>query len=352
MTVVDAIAQSNDIWMATVVAGSGSVKGMGIDTLARYANQFGLGRQLGIDLPFEQKGLIPTTQWKKDNFDAPDEQQWYTADSLFAAIGNGFDAATPLQMASVTAAVANGGTLMVPHIGKAIVDAQGNVVKSIDPQVLNNVHVDPQNLEIVRQGMRKGVIQGSSVAGNLHEVQVAGKTGTAEFTVLGPDGKPILDKNGHNPTNAWWVAFAPYNNPQVAVAVWVHDAGEGAAFAIPVGRKILARYFGVSDLRNPYGRVRTTPATLAGPKLAARYTPTRFSARASPRTSTTHRSRGPRMRRSRAPARRCRPDPRRLPPEHDRQDLEPLAAFRLRAAGVRRPADGVRHPDGLQRHAG
>ena len=109
MNVVDAISQSNDIWMATVVAGSGSVRGMGIDKLTWYAQQFGLTQQLGVDLPFEQKGLMPTTQWKALNFSAPDEKVWYAADSLFAAIGQGFDTATPLQMLNVAATVANGG---------------------------------------------------------------------------------------------------------------------------------------------------------------------------------------------------------------------------------------------------
>ncbi|HEX6511901.1 MAG TPA: penicillin-binding transpeptidase domain-containing protein, partial [Chloroflexota bacterium] len=253
MNVVDAIAQSNDIWMATVVAGSSSVRGLGIDRLSWYAQQFGLTRPLGIDLPFEQKGFMPTTQWKAENFDAPDEKVWYTADSLFAAIGQGFDTATPLQMLDVTAAVANGGDLLTPHVVKSVLDAKGNVVRAIGPNIKQRVPIDPEFLARVREGERKGVVQGSSVATDLHEVKIAGKTGTAEFVEAGPDGKPRRDKDGHLPTNAWWVGFAPYDNPQIAVAVWVHDAGEGAAFAAPVARKIFARYFHVSDLRNPWG---------------------------------------------------------------------------------------------------
>jgi penicillin-binding protein 2 len=266
MTVVDAIAQSNDIWMATVVAGSGSVRGMGIDKLTWYAQQFGLTQQLGIDLPFEQKGLMPTTQWKAENFHAPDEKVWYTADSLFAAIGQGFDTATPLQMLNVAATVANGGEVLVPHVVRAVVDSQGKVVRRIEPRVKQHVPVDPRFLEVVREGARKGVISGSSVATNLHELKVAGKTGTAEFVVNGPDGKPLRDKDGHLPTNAWWIGFAPYDKPEIAVAVWVHDAGEGAAFAVPVARKILARYFHVSDVRNPWGcdTPQATPSQCAG----------------------------------------------------------------------------------------
>ncbi len=266
MTVVDAIAQSNDIWMATVVAGSGSVRGMGIDKLTWYAQQFGLTQQLGIDLPFEQKGLMPTTQWKAENFRAPDEKVWYTADSLFAAIGQGFDTATPLQMLNVAATVANGGELLVPHVVRAVVDSEGKVVRRIEPRVKQRVPVDPRYLEVVREGARKGVVNGSSVATNLHELKVAGKTGTAEFVVNGPDGKPLRDKDGHLPTNAWWIGFAPYDRPEIAVAVWVHDAGEGAAFAVPVARKILARYFHVSDVRNPWGcdTSQATPSQCAG----------------------------------------------------------------------------------------
>lgn len=265
MNVVDAIAQSNDIWMATVVAGSSAIRGMGIDKLTWYAQQFGLTRQLGIDLPFEQKGFMPTTVWKAATYSAPDEKIWYTADSLFAAIGQGFDTATPLQMLGVTATVANGGNEMVPHVVKAIVDAHGNTVRQIKPEVRQQVPVDPQFLATVREGERKGVVTGSSVATNLHELKVAGKTGTAEFFEAGPDGKPRRDRFGHLPNNAWWVGFAPYDNPQIAVAVYIHDAGEGAAFAAPVARKILSRYFHVSDVRNPYGcdTPQNTPAACA-----------------------------------------------------------------------------------------
>jgi len=266
MNVIDAIAQSNDIWMATVVAGSGSVRGLGVDKLASYASQFGLTKQLGIDLPFEQKGFMPTTAWKAENFEAPDEKVWYTADSLFAAIGQGFDTATPLQMLDVGSTVANGGKLMVPHVVKAVLDSKGNVVHTIQPQVKQNVPIDPRFLEAVRQGMRKSVYTGSSYKANLRDIQVAGKTGTAEFVKIGPDGKPIHLPNGNLPTDAWWVAFAPYDNPRIAIAVWIHDAGEGADFAVPVGRKILARYFHVSDVRHAYGcdTTKTTPGACDG----------------------------------------------------------------------------------------
>jgi cell division protein FtsI/penicillin-binding protein 2 len=169
------------------------------------------------------------------------------------AIGQGFDLATPLQMANVVASVANGGNRMVPHVVKAVLDSKGNVVKAIEPQVAEKLPIDPQFLETIRQGERKGVVQGSSVLLNLHELQIAGKTGTDEVTALDANGKQILYANGAPPENAWWVGFAPYDNPQIAVAVWVHDTNEGATFAAPVARKIFARYFGVSDVRNPFG---------------------------------------------------------------------------------------------------
>ncbi|MBV9119457.1 MAG: penicillin-binding protein 2 [Chloroflexi bacterium] len=265
MNVVDAIAQSNDIWMATVVAGNGFIRGIGPDKLAWYAQQFGIGLQSGVDLPFEQKGLAPTTAWKAGTYTG-DDSKWYEGDSLNVAIGQGFDLATPLQMLNVAATVANGGSRLVPHVAKAILDSQGNVVRSIAPQVKEQVPVEPQLLESVRQGMRKGVVQGSSVVVNLHELKTAGKTGTAEFVTIGPNGQPLRDKNGNLPENAWWVGFAPYDNPQIAVAVFVHDAGEGAAFAAPVAQKIFARYFHVSDLRNPWGcdTLQSTPSYCAG----------------------------------------------------------------------------------------
>jgi penicillin-binding protein 2 len=271
MNVVDAIAQSNDIWMATVVAGAGVIKGMGPDRLAWYADQFGIGSQTGIDLPFEQKGLAPTTAWKAANFKG-DDQRWYQGDSLNMSIGQGADLATPLQMLNVAATVANGGTRLVPHVVKAVLDSDGAVVRAIQPEVAEKVPVDPQFLETVRQGMRKGVVEGSSVATNLHDIQLAGKTGTDEITTFDKNGKQILYANGAPPENAWWVGFAPYDNPQVAVVVWVHDANEGAAFAVPVARKIMARYFHVSDVRNPFGcdTPQNTPAACAGYQSWAR----------------------------------------------------------------------------------
>src|SRR5262249_55439642 len=121
MTVVDAIAQSNNIWMGSVVVGTSGIRGLGPDRLAWDAQQFGVGRQLGIDLPFEQKGLTPTTAWKEANFDG-DEGRWHTGEVLNVAIGQGADLATPLQMLSVAATVANGGRVLQPHVARAVVD--------------------------------------------------------------------------------------------------------------------------------------------------------------------------------------------------------------------------------------
>jgi len=259
MTVVDAIAQSNDIWMGDMVAGGiGGIRGLGPDRLAWYAHQFGLGQPLGLDLPFEQKGLIPTTTWKAANFSG-DNARWYTGDSLNMAIGQGFVSATTLQMADVAAAIANGGNLMQPRVGKAFLNSNGTLLQALPPVVLRRVPVDPSVIHTVASGMRKGVYTGSSYKTNLRDLQVAGKTGTAEFQAGG----------GRLGLEAWWAGYAPYNNPQIAVGVWIHDAGEGADFAVPVARQILARYFHVSDMRLQYGcdTPATTPAACASSVL-------------------------------------------------------------------------------------
>ncbi|MHB8621641.1 MAG: penicillin-binding protein 2, partial [Chloroflexota bacterium] len=188
MTVTDAIAQSNDIWMASVVLGNGLIRGIGPDKLAWYAQQFGIGHQLGIDLPFEQRGLAPTPEWKAKMF--PKDPTWYPNESKYVAIGQSYDLATPLQMADVAATVANGGNVMWPHVTREIVSPSGKVVKQIGPRVERRVPVDEQYLKTVAAGMRKGVTSGSSVLINLHDIQVAGKTGTAEFVENGPNGKP------------------------------------------------------------------------------------------------------------------------------------------------------------------
>jgi len=220
-----AIAESCDVFFYAVGGGWGNIPALGIDKIKKYASEFGFGKPLGIDIPGESSGLIPDQVWKLNHFG----EKWYTGDDYHCAIGQGFDTVTPLQLASYTAAVANGGTVWKPHLVKSIKDSDGSEEK-IEPKILARNFISPANIEIVREGMRQAITSGSAQQLNDLGTAVAGKTGTAQF---GEEGK----------THGWFISFAPYNNPQIAMAVLVEGGGEGHSTALPVTKEVYKWYF-------------------------------------------------------------------------------------------------------------
>ncbi|HEX2171250.1 MAG TPA: penicillin-binding protein 2, partial [Dehalococcoidia bacterium] len=205
------------------------------DRLATYARQFGFGEPLGIDLPSEASGLVPTPQWKR----TAKQQPWVLADTYFMGIGQGDVLATPLQVLSMGAVVANGGTLYRPQVVREIVDSAGRVVRPFRPEVIREVSVDDTHLALIREAMYHSVNDrdGAANSAKSDQIVIAGKTGTAEFGIIDPaTGKQI--------THGWFVGYAPYDDPQVAVVVF-HQLGGGAATAAPAARQILEHYFGL-----------------------------------------------------------------------------------------------------------
>jgi penicillin-binding protein 2 len=163
------------------------------------------------------------------------------------AIGQGFVLTTPLQMVNAVAAIANRGTLYRPQLLLEATNADGTVVHSFVPEVIRTVPVSQENLDLVRQGMRGAVAGpgGTAWAINVPGVGVAGKTGTAEYFVdRNKDGVPDRDREGNLPTHAWFVSFAPYDNPEIALIVFVYGGGEGSGTAVPIANQILNYYFG------------------------------------------------------------------------------------------------------------
>jgi len=214
--------------------------GLGIDKLHQYMTAFGLGTPTHVGLPGEVAGVAPDPTWKLANFPG---DNWSLGDTLYTGIGQAFTLLTPLQLANVTAAVANGGTLYQPQIVEQVLDADGGTVRQgYTPHVIRQVLVDPAYLALVRQGMRLAVSdphKGTAYKTELRGVAIAGKTGTAEI------GDPI-DAAGHRRAHAWFTAFAPYDHPEIAVTVLI-EAGdqslEGSTFAVPVARSIFEAYF-------------------------------------------------------------------------------------------------------------
>jgi penicillin-binding protein 2 len=234
------VAMSSDVYFYYLSGGYApdSFKGLGEEKVAQYARAFGLGSPTGIDLPGEASGLVPDAQWKQDNIGEP----WVLGDTYNYGIGQGYVAATPIQMLDEVAAIANGGTLVVPHVVKEYSDSMGNVYDPLQTQVRSTLPIDPANLQIMRDAMRQSVTSGVARNAASDAVDVVGKTGTAEFGAQHADG--TYDTHG------WFIGFAPQNDPQIAVMVFVQH-GSGGNDASPAAAKIFNYYFGHESPANP-----------------------------------------------------------------------------------------------------
>jgi penicillin-binding protein 2 len=243
---LSALAYSCDVYFYQVGGGyePAEYEGLGLERMVEYAEMFGLGQPTGIDLPGELSGLVPNTKWKRLNY----AEKWLTGDTYNMTIGQGFVLATPLQMLNATAALANGGTLYRPYLVKEILDADGNVVEVNEPEVIRQLEVEPQFIQLIQAGLR-AVIEWDQ--GTAHEdfdvpgIIASGKTGTAEFCDEYPQ---CLDSEGRVKTShAWFTAYAPSYNPEIATVVFVYGGGEGSKTAVPVTNKILRYYFGIEE---------------------------------------------------------------------------------------------------------
>jgi len=219
---------------------------VGPTVLSNWAKKFGMGQTTGIDFPSEKPGLIPSPAWKKEwapKFGNPDGN-WYPGDTANMAIGQGDVLATPLQMAQVAAAIANGGTIWKPRIVlQAVSSADKKVVYKMKPEVAHKMNLTPQQIALIAQGMRTVVAGpgGTSHSANLAGVAVAGKSGSAEKRGTG---------GGRGATHAWFVCYAPMEKPTIAICVFLESQGEnlhGGADAAPIARQMMAPYFNVPD---------------------------------------------------------------------------------------------------------
>jgi penicillin-binding protein 2 len=211
---------------------------LGVDRIARTAREFGLGEPLGVGLESEKSGLIPTAEWKEKKY----KTKWFSGETLPVAIGQGFVLTTPIQLASMVATVANEGTVYRPHLVKRVIDPDGKVLREIAPEVIKTVNDTPAQFRLVKEGLLAVVNEpgGTGGAARLYEVKVAGKTGTSQVVKL-------RDSRGAVPyehrDHALFVAFAPYEKPEVAVAVVIEHGEHGGAAAAPIAGRILRAYF-------------------------------------------------------------------------------------------------------------
>ena len=239
-----AIRESCDVYFYQVALS------VGIDRIAEMAHELGLGQVLGFATGGEKSGLIPDRAWKRRRFGT----SWYDGETVNAAIGQGFVTATPLQLAEMTATIANGGRLLRPHIVKEVTDLQGDVLRKTSPELLGTADLPKPDLKAVQRGLVAVVNEahGTGWSSHLAEIKVAGKTGTAQVVRLKDEEDETAA--GHIPyrfrDHALFVAYAPAEDPQIAVAVVVEHGSHGGSAAGPIVRAILESYFGIQGRRS------------------------------------------------------------------------------------------------------
>ena len=215
---------------------------VGVDRIAQYANEFGLGRKTGIPLPHEKAGNVPSTSWKKRRFEVP----WYSGETLSLSVGQGYLNVTPIQLLVLISAIASGGKLYLPQVVERVENIYGNILKEYPPMETGKANVSEKTLHIIQEALMGAVNEphGTGWAAALKETEVAGKTGTAQVVKMAQDFKkgdmdrmPLKFRD-----HAWFVAYAPFEDPQIAIVVLVEHGGFGGAAAAPIAKKVIEKY--------------------------------------------------------------------------------------------------------------
>ena len=225
---------------------------LGVDKLAHWGNLMGFGNKTGIELDNEKSGVMPSSAWKQKRF----HERWYPAETLSVAIGQGYVAVTPLQLAQFAAMVANGGVRYRPQFVKEVEGLDGGVARAYPPVVEERVDISPETLQIVRDAMAD-VVNGAG--GTAHKaalpgITVCAKTGTAQVVgnqgslVAGEDEDKMPEKYRDH---AWLIAFAPKEHPQIAIACLVEHGGHGGAAAAPIVHDVMQRFFQLYPVTQP-----------------------------------------------------------------------------------------------------
>ncbi len=240
-----ALAQSCDVYFYQLG------QRLGVDKIAAYARRFGLGAPTGIDLEGENPGLVPDRAWKRKRYGEP----WFPGETPLVAIGQGYIGVTPLQMASMMATLANGGTVYRPWFVKQVRSADGTVMKEYGPVRTGSVALKEANMAIVRRALFEVVHgrRGTGRRARSKTVDIAGKTGTAQVVEMRGKVVKSEDLPYEVRDHAWFVAYAPAEDAEIAVATLVEHGGHGGATAAPITRKVMEAWFGNQgeDLENP-----------------------------------------------------------------------------------------------------
>lgn len=213
---------------------------MGVDAIHDFMKPLGFGQITGIDLPGEVRGILPSTEWKRNYYKRPEQKKWYGGETISLGIGQGYNTFTMLQLASATATLANGGLQFKPRVVTATQDALTHAQLQVGTQQPVNLGFKPEHVEVIHKGLVGVVTSGTSArvfAGAPYTS--AGKTGTAQAVTIGQKDKYDAAKlSEYQRDHALYMAYAPAEKPQIAVAVVVENAGFGAASAAPIARRV------------------------------------------------------------------------------------------------------------------
>ncbi|MBI3604228.1 MAG: penicillin-binding protein 2 [Nitrospirae bacterium] len=230
MDITQALVDSCDVFFYTVG------QRMGIDTIASFAMQFGLGQETGIELPSERVGIVPSTAWKEKAKGQP----WFPGETISASIGQGYVTVTPLQMAHLIATVANDGVSFRPRLVRAVMERATGRLQEIPAVSNGKLTVQPDTLALIKDALAGVVTRGTATRARSTLVTIAGKTGTAQAAALRTGPAKDIPKKLRD--HAWFVSYAPVDEPKIAVAVLVEHMGHGGSVAAPLAKQMIEAF--------------------------------------------------------------------------------------------------------------
>ena len=234
---------------------------LGVDRIAKWAHAFGLGEKTGIALDDERTGTIPDTEWKRKRY----RQPWFPGETVSVAIGQGYVTVTPLQLANMVAAVANGGKLYRPYVVNKVESVDGSTVREYGPELIRTIELKPDTLKRVRTALADVVSApgGTGGAARSQVVSIAGKTGTAQVVEMKGGYVKTEQLAYFNRDHAWFVSYAPVENPQVAIAVLVEHGGHGGDAAAPMAKKVFEKFIEIQKQNTDKQQVKVDGETRA-----------------------------------------------------------------------------------------
>ena len=213
---------------------------MGVDLIYEQMKPLGFGQITGIDILGESRGILPSTEWKRTSYKKAEQQRWYSGETISLGIGQGYNSFTMLQLAHATATIANNGLKMRPHIVREVLDVETKAPTPVAKEPIGQLPLSPENLDIIKRAMVGVNIEGTSATSFVGAQYVsAGKTGTAQvFTVKQNEKYNAATVDERMRDHALYIAFAPADEPKVALAMVVENSGFGAQNAAPIARRV------------------------------------------------------------------------------------------------------------------